>query len=328
MATKVGNIRGPTGVAGLNAFNITSGSFTVPNVGSTVTVTLNDASWVVVGQFLYVDQAAGGVGQAGLLQVTAKSGNQLTLLNPPIPPAIPLVSATQSGLMATLPNTGKAYFRDDGTYLLPGGYYGTDVAHSSAYTATVASDFVLQPGVIVSVTPNLSLSGANPTLNVNGTGALPLVNRAGMALLNIYEIPASRTFTAVYDGTSWRIISPLQRQALYSNVVNPVVECAGFDSVSVYCSVTVAAGQGINLKHLGYGVPVQVTIYNGLASGNAYYIAATDPSGNNASVYWIWSNTTTAGAQLVSLTTSTTQNASCLLLYNGMMSQGPNLFFL
>jgi hypothetical protein len=62
-------------------------------------VTLNDASWVVVGQMVYVDQAGGGVGQAGALQVTAKSGNQLTLLNPAPPPAIPLADNTQSGLL-------------------------------------------------------------------------------------------------------------------------------------------------------------------------------------------------------------------------------------
>src|SRR5215469_4968953 len=121
MATKIGNIRGPTGAngatgatgapgatgatgptgaSGLNAYNITSGPFTVPPVGSTVTVTLNDASWVVVGQIVYVDQAGGGVGLAGALQVTAKTGNQLTLLNPQPPPTLPpLASSSTQGLM-------------------------------------------------------------------------------------------------------------------------------------------------------------------------------------------------------------------------------------
>src|SRR5215469_18901900 len=121
MATKIGNIRGPTGAngatgatgapgatgatgptgaSGLNAYNITSGPFTVPPVGSTVTVTLNDASWVVVGQIVYVDQAGGGVGKAGALQVSAKTGNQITLLNPTPAPAIPNASNTTAGLMA------------------------------------------------------------------------------------------------------------------------------------------------------------------------------------------------------------------------------------
>lgn len=93
---------GPTGASGLNAFNITSGPFTVPPVGQTVNVTLTDASWVVVGQFVYVDQAAGGPGQAGILQVTGKTGNQITLLNPTTPPVIPLASSSQQGLMSQL----------------------------------------------------------------------------------------------------------------------------------------------------------------------------------------------------------------------------------
>jgi Collagen triple helix repeat (20 copies) len=77
-------VQGPTGaqgIQGINAYNVTAGAFTVPTTGNTVTVNLNDASWVVVGQLLYIGQAGAG-GQAGTLQVTAKTGNQLTLLNP------------------------------------------------------------------------------------------------------------------------------------------------------------------------------------------------------------------------------------------------------
>src|SRR5215475_6206399 len=88
--------------SGLNAFNITSGAFVVPAVGSTVTVTLNDASWVVVGQMVYVDQAGGGPGQPGALQVTDKTGNQITLLNPDSPIGYPPADSTQAGLLDTL----------------------------------------------------------------------------------------------------------------------------------------------------------------------------------------------------------------------------------
>jgi len=73
---------GPAGINGKDSFNVTSGAFTVPAHGSTVSVVLNDASWAIVGQFLYIDQAGGGPGQAGIMQVTGKTGNQLTLLNP------------------------------------------------------------------------------------------------------------------------------------------------------------------------------------------------------------------------------------------------------
>ena len=75
-------IQGPTGSQGVNAFNATAAPFTVPAHGASVNVNVNDASWILVGQFVYIDQAGGGVGMAGAMQVTAKSGNQLTLLNP------------------------------------------------------------------------------------------------------------------------------------------------------------------------------------------------------------------------------------------------------
>ena len=69
------------GPAGLNAFNTTSAGFTVPASGSTVNVTLGDASWVVVGQMVVV-AGAGGSGIAGTMFVTAKTGNQITLQTP------------------------------------------------------------------------------------------------------------------------------------------------------------------------------------------------------------------------------------------------------
>jgi hypothetical protein len=60
---------------------LTSG-FTVPALGGTVTVTLQDASWVMPGQILYVAGAGGGT-TAGDFYVQNKSGNQLTLQNLP-----------------------------------------------------------------------------------------------------------------------------------------------------------------------------------------------------------------------------------------------------
>jgi hypothetical protein len=73
---------GGIGPAGGNAYTTTSASFTVPAKGSTITVNVADATWVAVGQFVYVDQA-GGTGQAGAMQVTAKTSGSLTLLTPP-----------------------------------------------------------------------------------------------------------------------------------------------------------------------------------------------------------------------------------------------------
>jgi hypothetical protein len=74
---------GPTGSA---AWTTTLASFTVPAVGATNTVNVADASWIAVGEMVYLD-TAGGPATAGALQVTAKTGTQLTLLTPTPPPA-------------------------------------------------------------------------------------------------------------------------------------------------------------------------------------------------------------------------------------------------
>lgn len=71
---------GPQGPTGQAAYTLSTAGFTVPSVGSSVTVPVADTSWVVVGEVLYI-QDAGGSGVAGAMQVTAKTSNSLTLLN-------------------------------------------------------------------------------------------------------------------------------------------------------------------------------------------------------------------------------------------------------
>jgi len=97
----------------LNAFGLTVGAFIVPPVGQTVVVNVSDATFVAVGEMLYVDRAGGGIGLPGVFQVTAKSGNQLTLLNPPVPPGIPLADTTQPGMLTQVSGNTIDYI--DGT---------------------------------------------------------------------------------------------------------------------------------------------------------------------------------------------------------------------
>jgi hypothetical protein len=96
---KVGNIKGPLGPPGVPACTVTSADFVVPPVGQTQAVDVDEASWVVVGQNLTVETAGGSPAQAGTLQVTAKNGNQLTLLNPQPSTGIPLASPATDGLL-------------------------------------------------------------------------------------------------------------------------------------------------------------------------------------------------------------------------------------
>jgi hypothetical protein len=72
---------GTQGPPGENAFTTVSANFTVPPVGSTVQVTVADASFMIVGQMLWIDTAGGGTGIPAEMQVTAISGNLVTLLS-------------------------------------------------------------------------------------------------------------------------------------------------------------------------------------------------------------------------------------------------------
>ena len=49
------DLRGPPGPSGGNAYSPTTTEFTVPGAGETVEVTLQDASWIVVGMMLYAE---------------------------------------------------------------------------------------------------------------------------------------------------------------------------------------------------------------------------------------------------------------------------------
>jgi microcystin-dependent protein len=86
---------GSVGPAGVDAFTTTTSGFTIPTVGATVQVPVANASWIILGQFVWV-AGAGGSGNGGSFQVTAKSGLLITLFNPSQPAAIgaPVPGAT------------------------------------------------------------------------------------------------------------------------------------------------------------------------------------------------------------------------------------------
>jgi hypothetical protein len=103
---------GAQGVQGLSGITTSTADFTVPAVGSTVVVNVVNSAWMVLGEFVYVNNA-GGAGLAGAMQITNITGNQITLLNPTPAPAIPLADATQSGLLKQLSGATTDYVGGD-----------------------------------------------------------------------------------------------------------------------------------------------------------------------------------------------------------------------
>jgi microcystin-dependent protein len=103
---------GNTGPQGVNACTTNVGSFTIPPVGQTVQVTMTDASWIVIGQMLVVSTAGGSANASGTLQVTAKTGNLVTLLNP-VAGAMPIADTTKPGMVNTLSGSAGDYIGGD-----------------------------------------------------------------------------------------------------------------------------------------------------------------------------------------------------------------------
>jgi hypothetical protein len=77
-------VPGPAGPTGTPAWTLTTSGFTVPPVGSTASVNVNDTTWAVVGEYVWVATAGGNANTPMALQIQSKTSTSLTLLNPPI----------------------------------------------------------------------------------------------------------------------------------------------------------------------------------------------------------------------------------------------------
>jgi hypothetical protein len=202
---------GAQGVTGTPAWTTNTAGFTIPNVGSTVSVTVADASWIVVGEMLYVDQAGGGVGLSGVLQVQSKSGNTLTLLNPTPAPAIPSADNTQAGLLNRLSgNTGDYVGGDNACHSIAA--ISAFVTKTAAYTLTAADSgkYVICLGGSWTLTLPAPVVGFNFRLRndmgISGTtGTITLQPNGGTidGQTSILLLPQQEC-TLITDSTNWR----------------------------------------------------------------------------------------------------------------------------
>jgi hypothetical protein len=210
---------GATGTNGLDSVTTTSASFTVPAVGATVTVNVANASWITLGQMVYV-QGAGGTNLSGALQVTGISGNQLTLLNPNPPPAIPNASTAGPGLLATLSGNVTDYVGGDNichsiasisAFVTKTAAYTLTAADSGKYVICSGGSWTLTlPAPVVGLNYRLrndmGISGTTGTITLQPTGGT-VDGQASIPLLPQQEC------TLITDGTNWRTFG-LRREVI------------------------------------------------------------------------------------------------------------------
>lgn len=87
--------------------------------------------------------------------------------------------------------------------------YGAGGGTAQAQTVTLSSAITAyRAGLVVRWLPAAANTGAGPTLNVNGLGAVTIVKEPGNAALVANDLTTSAVATALYDGTNFELQDP------------------------------------------------------------------------------------------------------------------------
>jgi hypothetical protein len=229
--------------------------------------------------------------------------------------------STNAGNLAVL-GTDNLILVSQSTIVGLGKYVGSDSTNSNAYAITVNTDFRLILGATILFKVAITNTGA-PTLNVNGTGALPICNKAAVALA-ANELRPNTWLTAFYDGTNWDVMTSLAR--LYGAFTgNLTLECAGFDAIAV--NNNTAANFNLTLNHVPYGIPIGIKIY-GAGAAVTYTIAITNPAGASQTVFIITSvsNKSTGATSIMSFGSATCGSGGNIFLTGCLGTAGEAWF--
>lgn len=169
---------GNTGPTGLPAHTLTIAGFTVPAVGSSITVSVTDTSWAALKEYVWV-QDAGGPGIAGAMQITAITSNSLTLMNVGSS-MIAVFNRTQDGLAPKSGGTTGTtnYLREDGSWAAPAGSGGGSGDMTKAVYDTVNRGWV-DRAVLADAAAWTTITGKPATFPPDATAEL--VARKGVA---------------------------------------------------------------------------------------------------------------------------------------------------
>lgn len=128
-------------------------------------------------------------------------------------------------------------------------HYGTcDTVASTAAKTVSLSNYSLSTGSRIVVKFTVTNTAANPTLNVNNTGAKPIVYR-GSAISAGY-LAANRVYEFVYDGTNWNLMGDLDTNNTYT--ANTGIKLSG-NTFQHTNSVTAGTASGDSSKTLSFG---------------------------------------------------------------------------
>ena len=137
-------------------------------------------------------------------------------------------------------------------------HFGTCVteAATAAKVVTLAG-FTLVAGAKVAVKFTVTNTAANPTLNVNGSGAKPVFYR-GAAIAAGY-LAAKRVYEFVYDGTNYELIGDIDTNTKYTSLKNPYAITIQAEGATVGSAYDGSSAKTINITRASLGITEMTT---------------------------------------------------------------------
>lgn len=167
-------------------------------------------------------------------------------------------------------------------------HYGTcSTVAATAEKAVACAGFVLATGASIKVKFTVMNTAANPTLNVQGTGAKPIFYRG--AAIGAACLAANRTYEFVFNGTQYELLGDINTDT--NNAVSQSVSASNATYPILFCGTANATeNQGNKGAFFGAGVKVNPSTseviaskFTGALNGNANTAtkATQDGNGNN-----------------------------------------------
>lgn len=104
-------------------------------------------------------------------------------------------------------------------------YGKCSTAAATAAKTVACTGFALITGSEITVKFTVTNTAANPTLNVNSTGAKPIYYRG--AAISAGYLAANRTYTFRYNGTQYELVGDVNTNTTYSNMKAATASAAG-----------------------------------------------------------------------------------------------------
>ncbi|WP_302413386.1 phage tail protein [uncultured Desulfovibrio sp.] len=154
--------------------------------------------------------------------------------------ALPIPDVATPEVAGTMRPDDVTCHMDEDLLKVSGRYAICGTAGATAAKAASLDHFALVPGAMVQVVFSNVNTAANPTLNVNGTGAKPIRYCGGAVVPS--SLAANQVYTMIYDGAAWQVQggiapAPTSRKVLTSSGTYAPTH-------SVWARVTVIGGGG------------------------------------------------------------------------------------